>query len=431
MKINKKPQSRLLVSLYLIIYLILLLTFSALSDSFNSWSPWSPTLVEPKAYDLITSDHFTTTILTFKDTYENAATRFAMAFISVTLIAMLGYFFSKELNKLIFKNNKGSFYSILGSFVFSFYLISMIYIVPLYFFNSQIDPNQPELSMDVGRNINLDFWFGNIRVYDGQSFALFGLIITSICVFFMLLIIDFVLLFVYKIINRKNIFALLFIHLITIFGMITVSYILIVRGWTTLLLIGAIASLTDVFAYLFGKKFGHKQLVATISPNKTWTGAICGILFASLSIILIILLYAIPSFKAILVDNPSAYEMAPQKYDPHNLITNLFVVTFSLTGATFKVYWWATTIMFIIFLSIISIIGDLSFSFIKRKYQIKDYGDFLGKHGGFLDRFDSMALIFFTYMLYLLFVFIISGRSMLAPNTYATNFGANSIVVGL
>ena len=52
--------------------------------------------------------------------------------------------------------------------------------------------------------------------------------------------------------------------------------------------------------------------------------------------------------------------------------------------------------------SVISIFGDLSFSVIKRKYNIKDFGSILPGHGGVLDRFDSMlytAPVFYYFVI--------------------------------
>lgn len=77
--------------------------------------------------------------------------------------------------------------------------------------------------------------------------------------------------------------------------------------------------------------------------------------------------------------------------------------------------------MIVMVMSMISIAGDLIFSYIKRSYKIKDFSNLLGSHGGILDRIDSFSTVFFVYFIYLLAVFSISGRSLLNPDAYVAN----------
>jgi phosphatidate cytidylyltransferase len=56
----------------------------------------------------------------------------------------------------------------------------------------------------------------------------------------------------------------------------------------------------------------------------------------------------------------------------------------------------------------LSMLGDLSFSIIKRNLGIKDYGNVIPGHGGFVDRFDSVVVTApFVYVVSLFTVIII------------------------
>ena len=114
---------------------------------------------------------------------------------------------------------------------------------------------------------------------------------------------------------------------------------------------------SDVFAYFVGRFFGKHKLIPEISPKKTVEGSIGGIVFA----VLAMLLYGfiIDSF-----------------FDAINV--NYLVL--GLMG---------------LILSIISQIGDLIASSLKREYGVKDYGNILPGHGGIADRFDSIFAIAF------------------------------------
>lgn len=110
------------------------------------------------------------------------------------------------------------------------------------------------------------------------------------------------------------------------------------------------AWMTDTGAYFAGSFLGRHKLCEKISPKKTVEGAIGGVVICVLSIFV---------FAKIM---EAKFGMQVE----YPLV---------MVGA--------------LVLSVLSQIGDLSFSIIKREYNIKDYGSIMPGHGGVLDRFDS------------------------------------------
>lgn len=118
------------------------------------------------------------------------------------------------------------------------------------------------------------------------------------------------------------------------------------------------AWITDIFAYFCGMLFGRggkHKLIPDVSPKKTVEGSIGGIVFCILAMVL--------------------YGVIVSAIEP-TLEANIPV--FACAG---------------LLISIVSQIGDLCMSFIKRTYGIKDYGKLFPGHGGMLDRFDSVLAV--------------------------------------
>ncbi|MBE5743925.1 MAG: CDP-archaeol synthase [Clostridiales bacterium] len=129
---------------------------------------------------------------------------------------------------------------------------------------------------------------------------------------------------------------------------------------------------TDTMAYLVGSKFKGKKLCPTISPNKTVSGAIGGVIGGILGGIL--------TYYAFILININPFVA----YDK---ITVLFFIV--MTGIVF---------------SIVTQVGDLFESFLKRGLDIKDMGSILPGHGGILDRVDG--LMFTALAVFLFYSFL-------------------------
>lgn len=111
---------------------------------------------------------------------------------------------------------------------------------------------------------------------------------------------------------------------------------------------------TDTFAYFCGRLFGKHKLIPTVSPKKTVEGAVGGAVFCALT-----------AFLYGLIVN-AAFGVAPNY--PVLIVSGLII-------------------------SVVSQIGDLVMSAIKRQQGIKDFGYMLPGHGGLLDRFDSSIAV--------------------------------------
>lgn len=144
-----------------------------------------------------------------------------------------------------------------------------------------------------------------------------------------------------------------------------------------------ITSATDIFAYLFGIKFGKHKMIPHISPKKSWEGAIAGTIFATVLASSFALFYG--------------YVFYPGTWlgDMLNRTGELTLLdNFSSLGENYSLWVQALIIVPVTFLgSIFAQIGDLVASRLKRTYNIKDFGTILPGHGGLLDRFDSVLFV--------------------------------------
>lgn len=113
--------------------------------------------------------------------------------------------------------------------------------------------------------------------------------------------------------------------------------------------------ISDIFAYLCGRLFGKHKLIPEVSPKKTIEGSIGGIIFAAIAFIV--------------------YGMIIQRFFASDV--SFHIITMAIVGAV---------------ISVIAQIGDLAASAIKRRFDVKDYGNLFPGHGGVLDRFDSVLL---------------------------------------
>jgi len=187
-----------------------------------------------------------------------------------------------------------------------------------------------------------------------------------------LLLILFYFLSIYEVIkNTRNKLFIFFASILLFFSFYSFYFLRGNTEFSLIILCWILSStfLSDIGGYIFGKIFKGKKLTK-ISPNKTYSGAICSIILSSLSLPLMNLL---------------------QVYFFNKFLINFFAVHFFILT---------------ILISFVCQGGDLFVSFLKRKIKIKNISNFLPGHGGIIDRIDGLifVLIFCSILKLLLLI---------------------------
>lgn len=126
-----------------------------------------------------------------------------------------------------------------------------------------------------------------------------------------------------------------------------------------LLSVMALVWIADIGAYFSGKAFGKRKLAPSISPGKSWEGAIGG----GIAVLAL-------SALAILFGGAA--------------LAGTFVVRVHAAAG------WAATFAILALIVVASVVGDLFESQLKRRAGVKDSSTLLPGHGGVLDRIDAL-----------------------------------------
>jgi len=146
-------------------------------------------------------------------------------------------------------------------------------------------------------------------------------------------------------------------YAVALLGFFLGGYALYRHSPLFLLSIISIVLIADIGAYVFGKTLGKRKLAPSISPSKTWEGAIGGWLSV---LVFAVLVTMIPVFQ------------------------DTFMVKFQARLG------WFGLLGVLTLLVACSVVGDLFESGLKRRMNMKDSSNLLPGHGGVLDRIDAL-----------------------------------------
>ena len=121
----------------------------------------------------------------------------------------------------------------------------------------------------------------------------------------------------------------------------------------------------DIAAYFGGRAFGKRKLAPAISPGKSWEGVWSGM--AGAMVLAALWLWADAAWP---MDSPSLYTRVSGRFGIAGLV------------------------LVVVFLALMSVVGDLFESLVKRSAGAKDSSGLLPGHGGVLDRVDALLPAF-------------------------------------
>ena len=127
---------------------------------------------------------------------------------------------------------------------------------------------------------------------------------------------------------------------------LSLLYLMDVGGAPSVFWLLAVIWATDIGAYVCGRLIGGPKLAPAVSPKKTWSGAVGGLIWA-------------------VIASSGVYWAYQGAIAPKVALLALL-------------------------LSVISQAGDLFESSLKRRYDVKDSGALIPGHGGLMDRFDGL-----------------------------------------
>ena len=136
--------------------------------------------------------------------------------------------------------------------------------------------------------------------------------------------------------------------IVQLFGFTDRNYPLKEFDSSPILILFVLTWVFDSFAYIIGSRFGKNRIMPKISPKKSWEGFLGGMVFTVLSV------YYINQFF--------------DSFTINFLIILSLIVPFTATA------------------------GDFIESYYKREAGVKDSGNLIPGHGGFLDRMDALMI---------------------------------------